>query len=282
MANPVRAASRLGVDGLTRAYAPGAATKRRLLKTSALGLIAGFLSGLFGVGGGLLIVPVLTLALGMDQRLAHGTSLAAVLPIAVSGLVGFAIEGSVDYQVALALIGGAMLGAVAGTRALHVLPTAVLARGFAVLLVLSAIRLMLDHTEATGRDDIDFAMAFGLMLLGVLSGTLAGILGVGGGVVMVPAMIILFSIPAAVAKGTSLLVIIPTSIVATQRNLRTGNTELPTALAVGLAGVVSAFLGSMLSVRLDEATSNVLFAILLTAVAWRMYMRTLRSDPKVP
>jgi hypothetical protein len=252
----------------------------RLLRAGALGLVAGFLCGLFGVGGGILIVPVLVLAMGMDQRLAHGTSLAAVLPIAASGLIGFAVEDSVDYPVAVALIVGAMIGAVVGTHALRVLPTKALARGFSVLLLVSAIRLVLDHTEATGRSELDVLMVVGLLLLGLLSGTLAGLLGVGGGVVLVPAMIVLCSIPAAVAKGTSLLVIIPTSVVATQRNLGNGNAELPTAVVVGLAGVVSAFVASKISVRLDETTSNALFAALLMVVAVRMYVRTLRREPQ--
>lgn len=252
---------------------------RPLVRAGGLGLLAGFLSGIFGVGGGILIVPVLVLAMGMDQRLAHGTSLAAVLPIAASGVVGFGLEGSVDCPVALALIAGAMAGAIIGTHALHVLPTTALARGFAILLLLSAVRLVLDHTEAIGRSQLDVAMVVGLVALGLLSGTLAGLLGVGGGVIMVPAMVILFSIPAAVAKGTSLLVIIPTSVVATRRNVRNGNAELTTAAAVGLAGVVSAFAASKISVGLDESTSNTLFAALLAAVAIRMYLQTLRRRP---
>lgn len=84
-------------------------TRAGLVRAALLGLAAGFLSGLFGVGGGILIVPVLVLALGMNQRLAHGTSLAAVLPIAASGLIGFAVEDSVDWPVALALTAGAMV-----------------------------------------------------------------------------------------------------------------------------------------------------------------------------
>jgi uncharacterized membrane protein YfcA len=247
-----------------------------------LGLAAGFLSGLFGVGGGILIVPVLVLALSMDQRLAHGTSLAAVLPIAVSGLVGFALEDSVDWPVALFLTLGAMVGAVIGTRLLHVLSTIFLARAFGAILLISSIRLLFDHSEGAGRGDLDVLMVVALLVVGLCAGTLAGLLGVGGGVIMVPAMIILFGIPAAVAKGTSLGVIIPTSIVATQRNLKNGNADLHVALAVGLAGVVSSFLASKISVGLDEQTSNILFAALLTFVAVRMIVRSLKAPAPEP
>ena len=65
-----------------------------------VGLAAGFLSGLFGVGGGVLMVPGLVLVLGMGQRLAHGTSLAAIVPIAVAGVAGYALAGEVDWLAA--------------------------------------------------------------------------------------------------------------------------------------------------------------------------------------
>lgn len=242
-----------------------------------LGLVAGFLSGLFGVGGGILIVPILVLLLHMDQRLAHGTSLAAVLPIAVSGVVGFAVEDSVDWPATAVLVVGAMAGAVIGTHALHVLPTRVLGYAFASVLLASAIRLVVDTSEASGRDDMDVLMVIGLAILGVVAGTLAGLLGVGGGIVMVPAMILLFGIPGAVAKGTSLGVIIPTSMVGTRRNTRKGNCDLRVAVVVGLAGVVSAYGASQISVGLDERLSNALFAALLATVAVRMFVTTRRE-----
>ena len=246
----------------------------KLMQTILVGLAAGFLSGLFGVGGGILIVPALVLVLGMTQRLAHGTSLAAVLPIAIAGVVGFAMEDSIDWPVAAALIIGAMGGAVIGTHALQILSPTALARVFAVVLLLSAARLVLDDSDGSGRGELTLFAFAGLVLIGLLSGTLAGLLGVGGGVVMVPAMILLFGIPAAIAKGTSLAVIVPTSVVATQRNLRNGNADLRSAAAVGLAGIVSAYLASKISVGLDERLSNALFAALLTFVAVRMLVRS--------
>lgn len=242
-----------------------------------LGLVAGFLSGLFGVGGGILVVPVLVLALGMDQRLAHGTSLAAVLPIAVSAVAGFVAEDSVDWAVAAALASGAVVGTLVGTHWLHTLPVHTLAYAFGGILLASAARLAFDHSEGAGRPGLTLVTVAALVLLGLVSGALGGLLGVGGGVVMVPAMVVLFGIPAAVAKGTSLAVVVPMSIVATVRNVRKGNAELPTAAAVGLAGVVSAYGAAKVSVGLDESTSNALFATLLTLVAVRMVVETRRK-----
>jgi uncharacterized protein len=245
-------------------------------KAIVIGVIAGFLSGLFGVGGGILIVPALVLVAGFDQRLAHGTSLASVLPIAASGLVGFALHDSVDWVAAVLLVTGSVLGAMIGTRLLHAVSVRLLGIGFCTLLFATALRMLVSDPEGLGRGDLTMGLAIGMVLLGLGTGTLAGLLGVGGGIIMVPGMVLLFGLPAAVAKGTSLAVIIPTAITATRRNVRMGNADLPAAAAVGLAGVATAFLGSRISVGLSESTANALFAGLLVILAVRMAL-SLRS-----
>jgi uncharacterized membrane protein YfcA len=258
---------------------PATPAGSRVARAAAVGLVAGFLSGLFGVGGGILIVPALVLVMGMDQRLAHGTSLAAVLPIAVSSTLGYALEDKVDWPVAALLAAAAVAGAVVGTHALQRLPQRALAFAFAGLLVATGVRLVIDHSDvAGGRGHLDALTVAGLLVLGVTSGILAGLLGVGGGIILVPAMVVLWGIPPAVAKGTSLAVIVPTSIMGTWRNRHHGNADLPIAGTVGLAGVVSAFVASKISVGMSETTSNVLFAVLLVAVAARMLWPLVRSD----
>ena len=80
-----------------------------------IGLLAGLLSGLFGVGGGTVIVPFLVLLLRFDQRLAAGTSLAAIVPTATVGVISYAVHGSVAWIPALLLAAGAVVGAQIGT-----------------------------------------------------------------------------------------------------------------------------------------------------------------------
>lgn len=250
-----------------------------LVRVVAVGLAAGFLSGLFGVGGGILVVPALVLVLGMDQRLAHGTSLAAIVPIAVSGVAGYATEDSIDWAVVLCLFAGSWLGAVAGTHLLHRLSSRTLAIAFALVMAATAVRLVVGDSEAIGRGDLDVAMVAGLVVLGVAAGTLAGLLGVGGGVIMVPGMVLGFDIPAAIAKGTSLAVIIPTALVGTRRNVANGNADLRAAVTVGIAGVVSGFAGSKIAVDLDETLSNRLFAALLAFAAARLLLQQRDREP---
>lgn len=236
-----------------------------------VGLAAGFLSGLFGVGGGVLMVPGLVLVLGMGQRLAHGTSLAAIVPIALAGVIGYAIAGEVDWVASLFLVvGSAGVGAVIGTHLLHVLPTRLLALVFAAVLAATAVRMLVGEGTAAGRGDLTVAVALELVAVGVVTGTLSGLLGVGGGIITVPALVVLLGVPAAVAKGSSLAVIIPTAVVGTQRNRARRNVDLRVAAVLGLSGVVSSFLASQVSVDLDERLSNRLFAGLLLAVAAKL------------
>ncbi|MCC6269780.1 MAG: sulfite exporter TauE/SafE family protein, partial [Microbacteriaceae bacterium] len=72
-------------------------TPGRIIRLALIGLIVGFFSGLFGVGGGIVLVPLLIVVVGYGQRRASGTSLAAVLPTAISGTVSYASHGSVDW-----------------------------------------------------------------------------------------------------------------------------------------------------------------------------------------
>jgi uncharacterized protein len=234
-----------------------------------VGLLAGFLAGLFGVGGGILIVPGLVLAAHMGQRLAHGTSLAAVVPISLASLASYAAHGNVDWNVALWLAIGAVCGAVIGTRLLHVLPHRTLAIIFIVVLVASALRLFL-AADADGRDGLAVTSILALVAVGLVTGILAGLLGVGGGIVLVPAMIILFDVEPVVAKGTSAAVIIAAALMGTWRNRANDNTDLRAAAVIGVSGIVTAAIGGTLADRMSDTLSNVLFATLLLIVATRL------------
>ena len=263
------------IDGMSDAATPDRMpsdrmTRDRLLRAVLVGLGAGFLSGLFGVGGGILMVPALVMVMHLDQRLAHGTSLAAVVPIAMSSTLSYAISGEVDWAVAGLLALGAIGGAVLGTKLLHSLPERVLGWAFAALLVATAVRLLLDQGDAAGRAPISVIGAVALVGTGLASGVLAGLLGVGGGIIMVPVMVVGFDMSAALAKGTSLAVIIPTAIMGTWRNWKKGNVAIATGVVAGLAVVVSAFGAGLLSVEMSDALSNGLFAALLIVVAVRM------------
>jgi hypothetical protein len=119
--------------------------------------------------------------------------------------------------------------------------------------------------------------------LGFVAGVLAGLMGVGGGIVLVPGQILLFGIEDAVAKGTSLAVIIPTAVVGTATNVKRDNADLRTAMIVGVAGVITAFLASQIAVDLDPTVSSVLFGLLLSVVSLRLLLqREPVAEPVAP
>lgn len=241
-----------------------------------IGVGAGFLSGMFGVGGGILVVPALVVLMRMDQRLANGTSLGAVLPISISSLMTYWSHDNVDWNLAVWLAVGALGGAVLGTRLLHVISHKVLGYLFVCILAVTAVRLFFP-VHADGRATITAVTAALLVVVGLTTGTLAGLLGIGGGVVLVPVLVVLFSELPVVAKGTSVAVIIPTSIMGTWRNWLARNVDIKVSAIVGLTGVFSAVAGGTIADRMDQDLSNVLFAALIVVVAARM-LRDLRRS----
>jgi uncharacterized protein len=108
------------------------------------------------------------------------------------------------------------------------------------------------------------------VLTGVASGVLAGLLGVGGGVLIVPVLAVGFGVPLVAAKGTSLVAIVPTAVMGTFRNARSGTTDLRVAAVVGLSGVASGFAASKVSLGLEAGLASILFAGLLALVAVRL------------
>jgi uncharacterized membrane protein YfcA len=235
-------------------------------QAAIVGLGAGLLGGLFGVGGGFIIVPGLMWFVGMDRRLAHGTALAATLPIALASLCTYVAHDNVDWVVALVLAIGSIVGAVVGTHLLRVIPKRALIIVFVITVSATAARLLVS-SEADGRAALTVGTVVLLLALGLLAGTLAGLLGIGGGVVLVPAMVVFLGMAPVIAKGTSSAVIVPTSIVGTLRNRRHANADIRTAITVGLFGALSAVVGGTIAEHLSDSVSNVMFAALLVFVA---------------
>jgi uncharacterized membrane protein YfcA len=245
----------------------------RIGRVIFVGLAAGLLSGMFGVGGGILIVPGLMWVASMEQRLAHGTSLAAVLPIASFGLITYVANGHVNVGAALALIAGSLGGTLLGTAWLSRAPKRTLSLGFAAVLVVSAVRLLFE-IDASREHALTVASGAALVTTGFVAGVLAGLLGIGGGVVMVPAMMLVLGLAPVVAKGTSLAVIVPTAIIGTWRNRRNLNVDLRASVIVGLAGAGTAVVGGVIADRMPDQLSNLLFALLLVYMAMRLLRET--------
>ena len=243
---------------------------RRLLALGAIGLLVGFFSGLFGVGGGVILVPLLVLTLGFSQRLAAGTSLAAVLPTAVAGLIGYAAIGSVDWVAGVVLAVGAIAGSLIGTWLMHRIPQRLLRWIFVAFLAIVAVRMLFLVPDRAADLDFGVGTVVGLLVLGAVTGILSGLLGIGGGVIVVPALMLLFGVGDLVAKGTSLLMMVPTAVTGTLANSRRGNVDLRAAAIIGLLAIPASFGGVAVSVLLPPALGSALFALLLVYCALQL------------
>ena len=125
----------------------------------------------------------------------------------------------------------------------------------------------------------------GLVVLGLVAGTIAAALGVGGGVIYVPALVVIFAFDQHVAQGTSLAVILPTAVVATAAHARLGNVQWRLALPIAIAGILGAFFGAWVAlVYLEPDLLQRLFGIFLLITAGRMALRayqlTDQSEPE--
>lgn len=241
-------------------------TLRRILLVVATGVGAGFLSGLFGVGGGLVIVPALMAVLGMDQRRASATSLAAIIVTAAVGSGTYALHGEVSWVGAALLVVGALAGSQIGVWLLRRLPAPALPWiliGFTVFVIVSQY---LHVPTREGTVSLTPASCTLMILVGLCAGILSGLVGVGGGSVIVPGMELAVGAGDLIARGTSLLVMIPTGIAGTVTNLRYRMVDLRVGLIVGASAAATAPAGRLVATLVSPSVGAILFNIFLLSI----------------
>jgi uncharacterized protein len=126
----------------------------------------------------------------------------------------------------------------------------------------------------------DLLTVAALLGVGLAAGFMAGLLGIGGGLLLVPAMVLFFGFDQHVAQGTSLLVIIPAALAGSWTHHRKGRLVLRDAVAAGAGGVLGAAVGAFLALGIDDIALRRLFALLLLASALRIFFRS-AADPSI-
>ncbi|MBT8216080.1 MAG: sulfite exporter TauE/SafE family protein [Acidimicrobiia bacterium] len=248
-----------------------------------LGIAAGFIGGLFGVGGGLLVVPGLVLWLHFEQRRASATSLATIVASSAAALARFGLDGAVDVDRALVLLIGAAAGAYLGARIAGRIPNHWLARGFVAITVLSALRLAIGGSDPAAGGLVSGMVGVAVLIaVGFGAGMLSATLGVGGGVVFVPALVTLAGLEQQAAQGTSLAVILPTVLIGTTVHARAGRIDWPVGALAGAGGILGGLVGAQVALGLPADVLSRLFAGFLVVMAVRMLPRTRAADPVVP
>ena len=242
--------------------------------TFFIGLLAGLFGGITGGGGGIISIPLMVALLRLDQHRAHGTSLVALVFTGAVGAATYALNGSVDTAAAALLAATAVLTARAGARFAHSLPAWKLKRAFGgYLLVISALMLLKPFLGMPQALTAGAARVIVLLATGAAAGFSSGMMGVGGGAIMIPSMVLLAGFDQHLAQGTSLLVMVPAASTGAYTHWKLGNVQariLPGIIAGVLAGT---WLGGTFAHVLSDAVLRALFAVILTWTGVR-YLRT--------
>ncbi|NHM27739.1 sulfite exporter TauE/SafE family protein [Desulfofundulus sp. TPOSR] len=239
-----------------------------------IGLAAGFFGGLVGLGGGVIMIPLMVSILKMGQHKAHGTSLVALVFTGISGAVTYALNGSVDILASVLLASTAIFTARAGAHLANALPEWKLKRSFGGFLILVSLLLLLKpYLPHASRHVTGWLEILILLLTGIFTGFLSGMMGVGGGTIMVPSMVLLTGFTQYTAQGCSLLAMVPVGIVGAYTHWRLGNvsTSILPGLVPGI--LIGTYLGGSLAHILSEGVLRIIFSAVLIWTGIR-YLRT--------
>ena len=247
----------------------------------ALGLVIGALVGLLGGGGSILAVPALVYLAGQDLRQAVATSLVVVGITAAVAVVPRLRERQVSWRIGLLFGAAGAATAFAGAAVNRLLPDAVTLALFAALMVAAGFRMLqeqpaigtacaIDDGGVNWRRCLPRTIAGGLVV-----GFLTGLLGVGGGFLIIPVLVLALGLPMATAVGTSLLVVAINSAAGFAAHVGQATLDVPVTLAFTAAAVVSAFAAGRLGTRTDTDRLRRWFAWLVLTVAALIGVRLL-------
>ena len=262
------------------------------------GLVIGVLSGLLGIGGGTVMVPLFRLAYGFNAIAATATSLFTIIPTSISGVVSHLRNKTCIPKLGLALGIGGAIASPFGVWLARISPDWLIMVAAAVVIVYSAYNMlrkalaMKSARVAAGTagaagasagsaagatvpkaakapEALPAAPALSLKqyaqgaLIGLVAGVLSGYVGVGGGFIMVPLMLAVLNIPMKLASGTSLIAIFILAIPGTIEQGLAGNIDYLTGIAIAIGSIPGAFIGAKLIRYVPERTLRFVFAAFL-------------------
>ncbi len=248
-----------------------------VLLSVTIGFLAGVLGAVLGIGGGVIMLPLSSLLLGYDAVTAVSTTLFAVFFTAVSGAFGHFRNGNVNIRAGLLVGAGGVIGLLPASWLFkHYLSenTGMLESLLGFLFLFFALRIAVDFAqEWLGKDSRQPKVNrqqysyIKPILLGVITGMFAGILGVGGGFIMVPGLLLFFGLTPIQAVGTSLFAMIAISGIGGLIKLGQGFVQLPVGILLGLGTIVGAQLGVKISNLIKPMVLKGIFILLFLYLA---------------
>lgn len=238
-----------------------------------IGAVAGILSGLLGIGGGIIVVPLLAFAfksfhfsLNAIMHLAIGTSLAAMIVTTAASTLSHRYQGALIWPIYHTLAPGIIVGVLMGTLLAHYLPASILSFIFGLFVMFMAFYLSLNHQTQPQHTLPKPLSRFSIALL---IGTKSGLLGIGGGVATVP-FLTYYNVNMHDAVGISAACGLTIAIIGSITFALTGNIYWPAALCIALISPWFAILGTKLSYRLPILFLRRIFSIFLVIAGLRM------------
>ncbi len=239
----------------------------KIIELAVIGLAGGFMAGLVGIGGGIVIIPLLVYVAGLPVKLATGISMVQAFFATVSGLLIHRRNRTVDTKLGIILGAMGISGALVGSFGSAYLSGRTLLTIY-LLLVIVAVVLM--FMAPRGSESSSYRIHYPLAAaLGLAVGALAGALGVGGGFIMTPLMISVLKIPTRVAVGTSLLMILPTTFSGSIGKVATGQFDLAIAMVIVAGSIVGAQFGGRANARFSPRTIRLALTVLLIVIMIR-------------
>lgn len=241
-----------------------------------IGISGGFVSGLLGIGGSFITIPLLIGFLKIEDHKAHGTAIVVAFFASLSASIGYFHLVRITSSLPLYLIVGSLLGVWPGSKIIHKVPRKYLAALFSIFLILSATEVLI-RIHPSNLIDGGFYKLGTEIALGLGAGFLSGFFGIGGGSVMVPGLIAVFGVSQKLAQGISLLVIIPTTLLGSFVHYKNKNLALNYLIPLAIGAVGGGIVGSQVVGILSPQVLSVIFVLALLIVAASTLRRMLNT-----
>eukprot|EP00532_Pseudo-nitzschia_australis_P009747 CAMPEP_0168241284 /NCGR_PEP_ID=MMETSP0140_2-20121125/22705_1 /TAXON_ID=44445 /ORGANISM="Pseudo-nitzschia australis, Strain 10249 10 AB" /LENGTH=257 /DNA_ID=CAMNT_0008176109 /DNA_START=198 /DNA_END=972 /DNA_ORIENTATION=+ len=252
-------------------------------KSFAIGTIAGTCGSLAGMGGGFLMIPLMTSKrlVGLTQHQAHATSLFAVATTGMAGGGGGTqLLGQVDYEVATAIAVCGMATATLGVHASSKMSQTTLKKALGAFMLLIAPTIpakeYLISTKVETEESIEHSIVRRYAVpagIGCCSGFLAGVFGVGGGAIVVPALSLFTDMNHYQALGTSLCAMVPTAVVGTVTHMTKGTVAMRIAPALAMGAFTGAYFGGKLGLTIPEQELKYGFSGVMVVLGLRTFLK---------
>lgn len=250
-----------------------------------VGILAGVMSGLFGIGGGIVMVPALIAIMGMDLLDANAVSLAAMLlPVGILGVINYYKAGYINIKDSLFISAGLLLGSYFGAELAISVNVGLLAKLYALFLIYVVLSYYNVFERIFGKGKTKEASAvpapmrpwWHLLVMGVAAGVIAGMFGKGGGIVIVPVLIRFFNYDTKAATATSLAALqLPVGLPSVIVYAENGHLNLLYAGLMAAGIVTGVFAGSKLALKLSSRNFKKIYAVFLVGVAVYMTVKYL-------